>query len=424
MRDPRTGLTPGRASRIARLVDVLATGDEERRSVEEVFQTANQTVEDHQLVQRAQQEINDRLKGVAGQLMAQSAELRLSSPEFRRIAQSLRARVGPGEHFEVDENGLGYNNLLYIATVLGELQKTKAKDADTDLAVLLVEEPEAHLHPHLQSVLMGYLGEVSTGEQPVQVFLTTHSPTLAAGADLDSLNVIHADSGGRIMSFPIKACDLQDVEKRYLQRYLDVTKSQLFFSRGVVLVEGISEALLLPVLAKGVGIDLCERAISVVNVQSVAFAPFAKLFHEGGLQLPAAMVTDADPPEEVFPAALDLDGMSARAKNARALAKGTVRAFFSCKTFEYDLALAGNAARMATEYKTFRPGKGADMENAVASAKDTAGKAKAVMQNMDKADKAVFAQVLAESLAGDWRDFHVPKYLCGALEHVTGIDIP
>lgn len=83
---------------------------------------------------------------------------------------------------EIEQNGLGFNNLIFMAVVLSEL----AKNPDAAYRSLIVEEPEAHLHPHLQRVLLSYLAGIPTkeGEKPVQLFVTSHSPNFASNSAL------------------------------------------------------------------------------------------------------------------------------------------------------------------------------------------------------------------------------------------------
>jgi putative ATP-dependent endonuclease of the OLD family len=428
LRDPRIGLRPGRTSRLARLVQALSSGDEESKRVIGIAQTANDQIERDDLVKRTVNEINTRLKGVTGQLMAQTAEVRLTPPEFKRITESLRALVGTTNPLDIDENGLGYNNLLYIATVLGELQREKQID-QTDLALMLVEEPEAHLHPHLQSVLIDYLYSVSSpaiAEQkrenesvhfPVQVIVTTHSPVIGSRVPLESLNVLHWKLDKSLTCFALADCGLNDEEKADLRRYLDVTKAQLFFARGVVFVEGISEALLLPEFAKILGFNLEESFVSIVNLQGLLFKSFARLFGEGRFLIPAAILTDGDPSGDVYPETLDLNIISDAAKTVLANQRNEILVQIAAKTFEYDLALAGNADRMAREYKSIHPRVGDAMVKAIGEAQSLQEKAKAFVEKFDSAEKARFAQKLAGSIAKDPAGFVVPSYIADAIRH-------
>lgn len=197
LRDVRVGLTPGRGSRIAELLGEITT-DAERTDLEALMQKTNSEIEQHKVVQAAEREINARLADISGGgVYGQKAGLRVTAPEFRRIAESLRALIGG--QFEIAENGLGYNNLLYIATVLSVLVKAQSEDEEPlDIGAMLVEEPEAHLHPHLQTVLVDYLQQETTTQSGVQVFLTTHSPVIASRAPLTSLNVLHITDGAGI----------------------------------------------------------------------------------------------------------------------------------------------------------------------------------------------------------------------------------
>lgn len=200
------------------------------------------------------------------------------------------------KYFDVSQNGLGENNLIYASAVLGDLKNRRIERKEHYYA-LLIEEPEAHLHPQRQNTFFNYLNNLK--ELEVQVFITSHSPTLTAKADLNNLIVLQKQ-GHSISSFRFNNSILSDANKSYLRKFVDVTKSQLFFANGSILVEGISEALMLPVLARSIGenYDLDKNGIELVNIDGVAFEPFARLYNSEDpvKRLPSrcSLITDND----------------------------------------------------------------------------------------------------------------------------------
>ena len=113
---------------------------------------------------------------------------------------------------------------------------------------LLIEEPEAHLHPQKQNTFFKYLNTFD--QKGIQLFITSHSPTITAKAKLYYLIVLQKQKN-KISEFTVAHSELDPENIKYLRKFLDVTKSQLFFSNGTILVEGISETLLLPASASG-----------------------------------------------------------------------------------------------------------------------------------------------------------------------------
>ena len=146
-------------------------------------------------------------------------------------------------------------------------------------------------------MLFRYLQEIETLN--IQVFVTSHSPTITAKTRLGSLVVLNTEDG-RILSTPLRNIALNEQQVLFLQRFLDVTKCQLFFSNSVILVEGISEALLMPSFARAMGdeYDLDRNAVEVVNIDGVAFEPFARLFNSERanerINVRCAILTDDD----------------------------------------------------------------------------------------------------------------------------------
>lgn len=188
--------------------------------------------------------------------------------------------------------GLGSLNRLFIAS---ELLHLKKKNWD-GIRLGLIEELEAHLHPQAQMKVVESLQKHNS----VQLILSTHSPNLASKVRLENLIFCCGNN-----AFPLgkEQTKLDPDDYAFLERFLDVTKSNLFFAKGVILVEGWAEEILLPALAKHmknqglVEKDLTEAGVSIVNVGSTALLNYAKIFQrraEPLINVPVSIVTDVD----------------------------------------------------------------------------------------------------------------------------------
>jgi putative ATP-dependent endonuclease of OLD family len=187
--------------------------------------------------------------------------------------------------------GLGSYNQLYISTELLLLQN----NAGEGLKLALIEEIEAHLHPQAQLRVIDYLQSLCEDEESnIQILLTTHSVTLASNIKLDNLFIFTEST-----SFPLRkgTTELKNGDYLFLERFLDATKANLFFAKGVLIVEGDAENILFPTIANLIGKKLSKYGVSIVNVGSTALLRYAKIFMRKDkikMKLPVAVVTDCD----------------------------------------------------------------------------------------------------------------------------------
>jgi len=176
-------------------------------------------------------------------------------------------------------HGLGYHNLLFMGAELLLLEQ----EANIDFPLLLIEEPEAHLHPQLQLKLLQFIISKTKSEnnpEGVQCILTTHSPNISSKADPSE--IVMLSNGG---AWPLRKgkTELEENDYRYLRKFLDATKANVFFAKGLLLVEGDAENILLPTLAKLLGRPLEDYGVSIVKYDnSGSWKRFAKLFLRQG----------------------------------------------------------------------------------------------------------------------------------------------
>jgi len=426
LRDASQGLRPSRTSQLARLLQLLAD-DAGRDGIDQALKKLDIELKTHPPIIATQAAISGRHNTMLGKQLAQALEVGLSASDFQRLSARLSLLV---EKLEIEQNGLGFNNLIFMAVVLSEL----AKNPEASYRGLIVEEPEAHLHPQLQSVLLRYLENVQAakGEKPVQVFVTSHSPNFASIAKLESLACL-IDTGVDVEAFFPRKIVFLPGKREKLERYLDVTRAELFFARRVIFVEGAAELLLVSLLARTSGVDLRDHGVSIISVEGLNFDSFLPLFGEKALKIPVAVITDADPqkvetegeePKAVYPALGDAVTVSDNTASMLKLQDSLVQVFHGVKTFEYDLALhADNRTAMLAALKELHPKIAATLEAQLSSLTSDTEKAKALFCGMferpqNNVQKGRFGQALAQAWAMPGAVCQVPDYIGKAIFHV------
>jgi putative ATP-dependent endonuclease of OLD family len=323
--------------------------------------------------------------------------------------------------------------------------------------------------------LQAKVGEARSDGQKIQIIVTTHSPNLASAIQLDNLVLM---SGGKAFPLSLGRTGLNKSDYGFLSRFLDVTKANLFFARGLMIVEGDAENVLFPTLARILRRDFTSNGVSIVNVGGIGLRRFARIFHrkdpvnDGTIPVPVACVTDIDvmpdcAPEitgrvkagEVWPdkktrrwrAKRDFtsEALAARYDAFREKASGqNVQTFVANEwTLEYDLAHAGFAKEVwvaghlaevddrmvAGKVKRFIVIRDALRTFAALSSKSTtrdelASRVYAPFLVNSRISKATAAQYLAGILETRYRDGRIrypsfrtllPRYIVAAIEHVT-----
>lgn len=199
-------------------------------------------------------------------------------------------------NLKVSENkvGLGTLNQLYMAL---ELLLFSSEIENNILNLCLIEEIEAHLHPQAQLRTIKHLQDEINEDK--QLILTTHSVTLASSIKLENLVLCKND---KVYPLGSEYTKLSKEDYKFLEIFLDLTKSNLFFAKGVIFVEGDAENILVPTIAEIIGKPLYKYGVSVVNLGSLAFPRYSKIFlrkdESETLDIPVAIITDLDVKEK------------------------------------------------------------------------------------------------------------------------------
>lgn len=345
LRDALNELTAGRNSRLSQIFkshQVFKVKDKtEPHPLEMIFESADNQVKTYFNTGQGSDILSIINDGFLKKFLldgdTRTSGIIISENELSEILKKLSLLL------EENKSGLGSLNLLFMAAELLHLKRES-----TGLKLTLIEELEAHLHPQYQLRVIDFF---QNNKEYGQFILTTHSTTLASKIDLENLIICQGD---KVFPMGHKFTQLEEGDYAFLKRFLDATKANLFFARGVILVEGDAENLLLPTIAEIIERPLHNFGVSIVNIGNTAFKRYSRIFlrepQEGKelseddyFDIPVAIVTDLD-------VAYDKEKNQEGLQTERVQKKSTIEGKFNAQkvkvfvppkwTLEYDLALS------------------------------------------------------------------------------------
>ncbi len=376
----------------------------------------DQIVKENANIKSIKNNVEDLLDQISLKLKSHdnSVSFSFSSPQIAEILRKLSLIYGFAP-IDIARNGLGRNNLLYLSLVLSQIVENNKSDIDEKsyFSLVAVEEPEAHLHPHLQDHLARNLEAIqSDHKEEMQFIVTTHSTHIASKLSLKNTVVMYEKEGKinthyvlagidkDMSSGQLKKEDLVSIQ--YLRKYLDATKSRMFFAKKLILVEGISEQILIPLLfEKYTKRSIEEVSIEVINVNGIAFSHFLKII-KNGYFLRSVVLTDSDRDTKTENRSLKLKA-NYESENIKVQISET-------KTFEVDLIEANQKKTINNPlYKALvstRPQSGQDFLDATKTEEDTETFFDLISDHKSEFALNLHAAILAGSVS-----IELPKYI-------------
>lgn len=481
LRDSTNDLLNVKSNMLGSVIKRLVERSKAEENFKKIIKTANDELLKQKEVLETRTSVNSHLEDIFKISKDNQIGLRIEeSSKIEGIVNVIKPylphdkRLLEDDGFNLWQNSLGFNNLIYIAIILGDI-KERITDNPNHHFALLIEEPEAHLHPQLQLNLYNFLKSAGAPNN-CQLFITSHSPTLTSKANLDNIILLKNNAiniGGcfenREIENIIERVDKKKIleasdfleRKRQIERYLDVTKSQLFFAEGLLFVEGISEKLLLKTFAEFAGKNLEDHRCELISVDGISFYAFLHLFNSTDINKrlghKVAIITDDDryakqkktfknlitknyAALDSFHAGLYSSGINNRIGNLKSTIRShrsRVKLFAAFKTLEYEIAQANVAYTKAAFTENFLikylSTNVSENYTTIKAYLDSLPNDNLSKEEQEKISilvwkalpsKATFAQDFSLALeiameAGETIVFNIPQYISKAISHVV-----
>ena len=401
---------------------------DDRKDIVENVKEINGKISAIPEIERLSNKISASLLNTVGSTYSPKILVSSQLPEdFTELIQSLGLVVEDSLDYngsgKIDDLSLGGANLIYLALKLYEYEEIR--DSEEHIThFLLIEEPEAHIHNHIQKTLFDNFNFKNT-----QVFVSTHSTQISSVSKISSMNILSRQKGFTDVYHP--SFGLTPKEISSVERYLDAIRSDLLFAKSVILVEGDAELILIPAMVKEtLGISLDELGISLIKVDGTVFKHISNLFHEKRLKRKCAILTDLDSAyvkvaDDIFDADFveslvdaEDDGLRRKEELDKYIEGNEfITVHYAENTFETELVRYDENNNlflevMKTEYKKEACFKKAEID---VNSSDLRVRYKRVLKFAKKIGKGWLATEMVEHLSVDNR---VPDYILQAIQFV------
>ncbi|HMG84037.1 MAG TPA: AAA family ATPase [Ferruginibacter sp.] len=395
-------------------------------SIEQKVEDLNEEISELDEVKDVSNGISKSIRQAVGETYAPNIEIKSEVPsEIEKLLQSLKLWVGDpdeiGHKGRIWELSLGGANLIYLSLKLLEYEKVKAQNKIANF--ILIEEPEAHIHTHIQKTLFQKLHSHNT-----QIIITTHSTHISSVSKISTVNVLSRSNKEALVFSPSNG--LEDHEIRAIERYLDAVRTNLLFAKGVLLVEGDAEQILIPDLVKkSFGISLDEIGISLINIGSTGFQNIAVLFHDDRIKKKCGIITDLDTSILELPEDLKDDTIEERGcRNSQEsgikrkillddFCKDNIwiMPFYGKYTFEVEFLKSNNSFEVKkTISNSFKVKKTIENIEKLLDDRNVSISGKEILRLAEKFGKGWFAIMLTDSIT---HLTSIPKYIIGAIAY-------